>query len=154
MAKAGANSRHCALAGCGRPFTPSDVRQRYCTPTCSDTHLKQRRRVRTCRQCKALYTLSAFRRFCGYDCRTQYLEARRLNSRPVLEPIAVLLPLGSSPRRTISGAYVDGQLPERRVFCRRYERCLSYAESQRWAGFDCSGCDVDEAVMPYLTGRK
>jgi hypothetical protein len=32
----------------------------------------------------------------------------------------------------------------RRVLCRRYTRCLTYAASQGWRGFSCASCRIRE----------
>lgn len=32
----------------------------------------------------------------------------------------------------------------RRLWCRRYDRCLSFVVSMEWDGFDCSACAVDD----------
>jgi hypothetical protein len=42
----------------------------------------------------------------------------------------------------------------RRIYCRRYERCLSYAVSKNWGGFGCKSCDVVEPEEPQKPGPK
>jgi hypothetical protein len=141
--------RICVNPRCGEVFAPVDVRQRYHSRDCQMDALNDKR-PRKCKSCSRSFhdtgwTLQGGRsRFCSYACRTAYLEKQGRTA----VPVAVLLPLGSNPKRTLSNSYFDGTVPERRIFCRRYERCLSYAESQRWSGFDCTKCDVQEPVMP------
>ena len=35
---------------------------------------------------------------------------------------------------------------KRRIHCRRYGNCLTYAASLSWDGFHCGACDVDEPM--------
>ena len=35
---------------------------------------------------------------------------------------------------------------DRRLWCRRYDTCLSYAAAHDWDGFDCSSCDVHDEM--------
>lgn len=35
---------------------------------------------------------------------------------------------------------------KRRLHCKRYENCLTYAASLAWDGFHCGACDVDEPM--------
>jgi hypothetical protein len=37
---------------------------------------------------------------------------------------------------------------DRRLWCRRYDACLSYAACLKWPGFDCGGCSVREEEPP------
>jgi hypothetical protein len=35
-------------------------------------------------------------------------------------------------------------IPDRKINCRRYEKCLDYAIAQDWYGFHCDACPVDD----------
>lgn len=37
---------------------------------------------------------------------------------------------------------------DRRLWCRRYDTCLSYAAAEKWPGFDCGACRVREEEPP------
>lgn len=37
---------------------------------------------------------------------------------------------------------------DRRLWCRRYDACLSYAACLKWPGFDCGSCSVREEEPP------
>jgi hypothetical protein len=37
---------------------------------------------------------------------------------------------------------------ERRLWCKRYDTCLSYAACLKWPGFDCTACTVREESPP------
>lgn len=160
MAKAG-DMRVCANDRCRVAFAPGDPRQRFHSRACKTAASNALRprgdarppRPRTCKQCRVLYRVSELRRFCSHDCRRLYLEKRRVGPRPIAEPVSVLLPLGSSPRRAAINPYA-GEMPARKVFCRRYSRCLAYAESKRWPGFSCSECTVNEQSFPNGWEKK
>ncbi len=48
-----------------------------------------------------------------------------------------------SPSSPLFDSTVDG---ERRVHCRRYGNCLSFAASQDWNAWSCKACPVDEVL--------
>lgn len=41
---------------------------------------------------------------------------------------------------------VDEVGSKRRLHCRRYTECLTYAASQNWPGFHCHKCGVEEPL--------
>lgn len=53
------------------------------------------------------------------------------------------LPFGSLP---LEAASADVDDVRRRLHCRRYENCLTYAASVGWEGFHCGACAVDETI--------
>lgn len=142
MVKAG-DIRTCAYEGCRDVFTPRDGRQRYCDQSCSANERQRRNRASNCAHCgKPITEL----RFCDKACRSAYITERRgKRGKRVVEPVAVLLPSGCnpSPLRLSELPRAYGEVA-RKLFCRRLERCLSYAVSKRWGGMSCANCDVEE----------
>jgi hypothetical protein len=62
--------------------------------------------------------------------------SRRINFRmPVMPP-------DSKP------SWAAEMFGDRRLWCRRYDACLSYAACLKWPGFDCGGCSVREEEPP------
>lgn len=129
MVKAGAIIR-CAYTKCGVEFTPIDPRQRYHTYECGQNARIERR--------------------------PNYNPGAKPGPKPrQYTPVVVLLPAGCNPIRAVAlpvvtesterigGGHTYGEVV-RRVWCARYERCLSHAVSKNWLGFDCSSCEVDE----------
>jgi hypothetical protein len=55
-------------------------------------------------------------------------------------PIVVPLLTVERPREAPEGG--EG----RRLFCRRYDACLTHAWARGWRGFDCRDCDVDDEI--------
>lgn len=53
--------------------------------------------------------------------------------------------LGSLPIEDAIGD-VENVGERRRLHCRRYENCLTYAASVNWTGFQCSACRVNETL--------
>ena len=53
--------------------------------------------------------------------------------------------LGSAPleHRELDIDRVD---EHRRLLCRRYENCLTFAASEGWRGFSCRGCSIEETL--------
>jgi len=128
MVKAG-DTRICRWRACSQEFSAADPRQRHCNAE----HAYRARIER----------------------RPNYNRGAKRGPRPKWERpagIVVLLPLGSNPRSAATNPYA-GEIPERRYFCRRYERCLAYAESQRWPGFACDKCYVNEPREPVGWNR-
>ena len=143
-------TRQCAYEPCGREFTPSDARQRYCNPDHSMSARNGRRGYAACAHCKRPLVASEGRRFCEKACQWAYAQERRgKRGKRVIEPVAVLLPIGCQPARVrmdeLRGDY--GEVV-RKIYCRQYKRCLSYAVSKNWGGFGCQECKVEDAEMP------
>jgi hypothetical protein len=61
----------------------------------------------------------------------------------IIFPMPVM-PEGSNP------SWAAEAVGERRLWCRRYDTCLSFAASQKWPGFDCGACGVREEEKPTL----
>ena len=36
----------------------------------------------------------------------------------------------------------------RKVFCTHYSFCLDYADANKWKGFKCTSCTVEEEIAP------
>lgn len=53
---------------------------------------------------------------------------------------------GSFPVQTEPPNDIDSAENQRRVHCRRYGNCLTFAAAQNWRGFCCNSCDVDETI--------
>lgn len=54
-----------------------------------------------------------------------------------------LLP-GSMPFRAEQDHDEEHVASRRRLHCKRYDNCLSYAAEQAWPGFHCAACSVEE----------
>lgn len=135
-------TRRCAHQTCGIEFEPRHPNAAYHSRECKDNaRYADRRRAELghalCRSCKK--PVEGMARFCGEHCKWTYLRSRsRVPSCEVrhtasLQPVSVLLPLGCQPRRNPG---------ERDFTCRQYERCLSYAASKGWSGFNCETCPM------------
>lgn len=149
----GSLPRLCSSEACGRAFVASDTRQRYCSASCGNYTRQRRRRHAVCAQCHKAIDAG---RFCDQACRGTYVTERRSRKgKRVIEPMAVLLPSGCNPK-PMRIADLQGEYGEiaRRIYCRRYERCLSYAVSKNWGGFGCKSCDVQEPEEPQKPGPK
>lgn len=141
----------CAYKGCGVDFTPKDSRQQFHTHECGQRERDARKR--RCPNCKAPGMVDD--RFCSSACQWAYAQKRRKGRPPTFTPVIVLLPGGCNPTRSValpiapesterlSGGQTYGEV-SRKVWCQRYERCLSHAVSLRWDGFSCRSCEVDE----------
>jgi hypothetical protein len=143
----GGDIRRCALDGCDGLVTSLEPHARFCSKTCRKTSSNAKRR--RCKNCGVqLVVDSPFARHCSNACKWAYLEKRRRGrGRPeVLPAIAVLLPAGCKPRRGLPIVDEEQASSVRRVDCRRYDRCLSYAVSKGWASFGCGSCEVDERI--------
>jgi hypothetical protein len=55
-------------------------------------------------------------------------------------PIVVPLLVEERPREAPEGG--EG----RRIWCRKYDGCLTHAWARGWRGFECGGCDVDDEI--------
>jgi hypothetical protein len=55
-------------------------------------------------------------------------------------PIVVPLLTVERPREAPEGGL------DRRLWCRRYDRCLTYAAALGWTGFACGECPVDDEI--------
>lgn len=55
-------------------------------------------------------------------------------------PVVVPLLTVERPREAPEGG------KGRRLWCRKYDRCLNFAVARGWSGFDCGGCDVRDEV--------
>jgi hypothetical protein len=55
-------------------------------------------------------------------------------------PIVVPLLTVERPREAPEGG--EG----RRIWCRRYDGCLTHAWARGWRGFDCAACEVDDEI--------
>lgn len=146
----------CARPQCGRTIAAPRPRQLYCDVTCSDAERQQRKRnrTRTCKNCDN----KTPERFCSNECRWAYLKRiRKSNKTPVAEreaAVVVLLPVGCKPTPLrLSELPVNYGEIARKVFCRRMERCLSYAVSKKWGGLSCMECDVDEPEEPDIKSK-
>lgn len=150
-------TRKCDYRGCGHDFVPRDTRQRYCEYACKQRELVAKRTTR-CLNCEKDAAQPA--RFCSSACQWSYSQTKRPGRKPrSFVPVIVLLPAGCNPIRSVAlpvapesterlgGGQTYGEIA-RRVWCARYERCLSHAVSKNWDGFDCSKCDVDESTAP------
>jgi hypothetical protein len=56
------------------------------------------------------------------------------------------LTAGSAPLECGAEHDPDRVALKRRVHCRRYDNCLTYAAAAGWLGFHCGACDVDELL--------
>ena len=74
----------------------------------------------------------------GYCCRKCHREALNSRRQPMLSD-------GAAPQ-PFSLISVEETDAERRVWCRRYDRCLSHAAVQLWDGWTCAQCDVDDEM--------
>lgn len=52
------------------------------------------------------------------------------------------------------GGEVETIDARRRLHCRRYENCLTYAASVNWSSFNCSACDVNELIPASELHRR
>lgn len=149
--------RRCAYQPCGIEFPATANRQLYCSPEHSQQARDAKRRHGHCAQCQKPLGCNTARRFCDKACRWSYQQERRgKRGKRVVEPVAVLLPAGCNPhpvRLRISELPIEYGEVARKLYCRRYERCLSYAVSKKWSGFGCQGCDVDEP-LPATPGHN
>lgn len=55
--------------------------------------------------------------------------------------------LGSTPT-PCNELDIDDVLDRRRILCRRYSNCLTYAASEGWDGFTCESCCIREKLSP------
>lgn len=62
--------------------------------------------------------------------------------------------LGSSPIECEYSQDADVVASRRKLLCRRYDNCLTYAASLGWVAFACVVCDVDELVPEGLLVRE
>jgi hypothetical protein len=68
---------------------------------------------------------------------------RKSNGRPEGSyRLPVLVPLLTVERPTEAPEGGEG----RRLWCRRYDACLTHAWARGWSGFTCTTCDVDDEV--------
>jgi hypothetical protein len=54
------------------------------------------------------------------------------------------LGLGSNPVEAAVELTLESVDDGRKVFCRRQTQCVTFAASQKWAGFRCDDCGVEE----------
>jgi len=54
--------------------------------------------------------------------------------------------LGSLPLEAECPSEPEAAAEQRRVHCRRYVNCMTYAAAQNWRGFHCGECDIDETI--------
>jgi hypothetical protein len=139
--------RRCALTECGVEFVPASPKQRYHDDQCRYTARNLSKRL--CRNCRE--PVQPYQRFCKNACKWAYLSRhsadakKRAGLKPVQRPdVAVLLPLGCMPRRAAQVEDPEEMPTVRRLTCRRYERCLSWALYQDWPGFTCMACPIHE----------
>lgn len=129
-------------------FVPCEPRQVYHSPECGQQARDDRKRARvkrTCKQCgEKLGGASTFRRFCSARCRFTYLQARQRSKTPKPDavPVTQLLPVDCKPQRCARVDDADQVAVARELECRFYERCLTHAGVQGWAGFTCRSCPV------------
>lgn len=82
-------------------------------------------------------------------CTTRLVAAQRERRRREREglsfqSVTAILPGGATP--TEAQQEHDERRIDRRVLCRRYDRCLDHAIERRWEGFACSGCSVSDEL--------
>lgn len=61
-----------------------------------------------------------------------------------------VLPHDSRPEPLMSP---DSGPDERKLLCRRYNDCLSYAAAHNWLSFGCGGCEVEERLTSAEQSR-
>lgn len=54
--------------------------------------------------------------------------------------------LGSAPQRSEATPDEEEVTKHKRIHCRRYTNCLTFAASQNWPGFACFDCRVEEPL--------
>lgn len=75
---------------------------------------------------------------------TWWSSAMREARKSARRDAEVGLPGGEQPIETAQAC--DPELVDRRVWCRRYQRCLEWASSHGWQGFACRACTVRDEV--------